>query len=43
MEIDYEKISIEELDRLYFLHIEIFDFICDGDAKKVIMERIKEI
>lgn len=43
MLIDYAKLTLEELDRLYFLHIETFYFICDGDTKKVIMERIKEI
>jgi hypothetical protein len=40
MEIDYTKLSIEELERLYFLHIETFDFICDGDKNKVIFEKI---
>ena len=43
MLIDYVKLTLEELDRLYFLHIETFDFICDGDKKKVIMERINKI
>lgn len=42
MKIDYTKLSIEELERLYFLHIDAFDFICDGDKKKIIMKRIED-
>lgn len=42
MEIDYEKISIEELERLSFLHVAAFNFICDADTKKVILEKIEE-
>lgn len=39
IEIDYAKISIEELDRIHFMHNITFDFICDGDSKKIIIER----
>lgn len=39
MEIDYTKISLEELERLCFMHSNNFNFICDGDTKKVILER----
>lgn len=42
MEINYARISIEELDRVYFTHCEVFDFICDGDSKKIIIKKIKE-
>lgn len=42
MLIDYEKISLEELERLSFLHVETFNFICDADTKKVILEKIEE-
>ena len=42
MLIDYEKISLDELERLSFLHTGTFNFICDGDAKKIILEKIKE-
>jgi hypothetical protein len=42
MEIDYEKISIEELERLSFLHAGTFNFMCDADTKKVILEKIEE-
>lgn len=39
IEIDYTKLPLKELERLYFLHCETFDFICDGDKQKVILER----
>lgn len=43
IDIDYMKISLEELDRIYFLHCEMFAFFCDGDRKKVIIEQESEI
>lgn len=43
IDIDYMKISIEELDRIFFIHCETFAFICDGDRKKVIIEQEREI
>lgn len=39
IDIDYAKISIEELDKIRFMHNITFDFICDGDSKKIILER----
>lgn len=42
MEIDYKKVSIEELDRLSFLHAEKIDLVCDADSKKIIMMKKDE-
>ncbi len=39
IEIDYAKLPLIELERLSFLHCETFNFICDGDKQKVILER----
>ena len=41
IEIDYANLSLMELERLSFLHSETFNFICDGDKQKVILERSK--
>ena len=38
MKIDYKKISLEEIDKLAFLHMN-FDLICDADRKVIILER----
>ena len=37
MTIDYAKISINELERIYFLHSDNYDFVFDGDKKQVIL------
>lgn len=37
MKIDYSSIDLKELDRLYFLHINNFNFICDADKKQIIL------
>lgn len=43
IDIDYMKISLEELDRIYFIHCEMFAFFCDGDRKKIIIEQESKI
>ena len=43
MRIDYTKISLAELDRIYFIHCETFAFICDGDRKTINIEQEREI
>ena len=40
MLIDYAKISLNELERLDFLHKGYFSFECDGDRKVVIFKSV---
>lgn len=40
MTIDYSKIDLMEIKRLYQLHINNFAFICDADKKQIILVKI---
>ena len=42
MEIDYKKISLDEIDRISFLHMGYFDLICDADRKVIVLEKSGE-
>lgn len=39
MEINYKDISLTEIDRLSFLHIEAYELVCDGDRKVIVLEK----
>lgn len=42
MRIEYKKISIDEIDWIISTHC-IFDYICDGDNKIIILQKNESV